>query len=583
MINWFKKHILKIPISSERGSVLSMALVIIAVITFAATSVTSMSLNLTAQTREKVASETEESLAKVYINQAIIEFKDYVNIVGLESVDLTTYTPKYFVIITEISADNYDDATNGDYSRRYKFSFTNPDGTIFYKYLLISNSEFDPEDISVFDYTIGTNGKLYLNSGLFEEVSIFGGSIWLAGTSPYTYNDVYYESPDTDEVFPVFTVGGIPSKIYFNYGYNYCEATCFNLSTTSYVTNETNYTQVVGSTLPDKGDYETINIVNFFGDFNYETYATSLIKKKAPSGSDEITDDMTFDTIETVVNNVNNAEDLTLNGTKLNWPNANFVDITNLVSEVDFSKDISKNNKSVIYNGNLTLTSNVIMQTYTSAGTKTYRESLIVFGDLHLDGAGTQTINGTIIVTGDLYFEGDDVSSEGSFIVFGQTYIDFNQGQHFITNGQNFGLTIMGRDNIYILSHNRSNSTINPNSDIVDIFLYTERSIYIDGINSSLNYTGSLFARAKDETGNELPVFNDNGDPIRGIVINSAQGYINGSGNFVSGQDESDIRFRAAKLDGVYQERFDNIPVFENSLLFQAGIYVFKTSEFYQE
>ena len=211
-------------------------------------------------------------------------------------------------------------------------------------------------------------------------------------------------------------------------------------------------------------------------------------------------------------------------------------------------------------------------------------DSLFVIGDLTIDNQEGTTLDleGTFVVTGDLYFTGNNVDIEGTFFVFGETYMNFNDDNGIITQGQNDGFSLICQDNIIIeeifVSHVNSTAPTQ-----FAIFIYTEESIWIDAVNGKFHIEGAMYARGQGVSGNEIFLNDESSNPMRGIIINSYRGYINGSGVAVPTTPDSTNRFNIEKIPGEnFQSKFRNIPVFE-TLITSIDNWVFETSEFYIE
>ncbi len=568
---------------NEKGNVLIVALMVITVLTFSVSSITAYSVNLASNTTNELEDVNDENEGKAKIKLAIDEFRDYIrtsegDYTSYINVEIPIVLTNYNVTVTD-ETDNIEGyGVNGDKeSRAFKFAYTLTDGDVLIMYCFVSNFGSTVENFNPFDYTMGTNGDLVMNSGYYDEINLFGNEVYLAGEAPYVVNGGTSQNvtPQSSEVFPVLTTSG-PSTIFYNYAYKYCEGSCFITNGTAdpFVFNQSNYIDVEGSALPDQGTVSEMLISDFFGTFNFNDYAVEWVRDIAPMGSRTLPS-FAFADLETTV--LANSSPLTtkVQGKKTiaQWPsNVDFVDITTNISYVDFQSDFKQGNKyySMVYNGDLHITDTI----------KIFDdESLLIFGDLYLDATAAQNIEGALLVTGDLYIQGGMKDFEGSIMVFGETFINFDLGNGITTNGANIGFTLMAKDNIHFEEHYESHTSSAATSQIT-LFMYTEESIFIDAVNSRINMSGTLYARAQGNSGNNIFMEYESSAPVGGIIINSYRGYINGSGTAIPNVSDTSHGFSITVENNYnYQDRFVNIPTFD-SIVVTLGEWDFFNSEF---
>ena len=582
MLKIFKKLFKRNLINNDKGSALSVAFIVITVLTFSLTTVTSMNVSLAGSTTIKIEQVTDDSLAKGLIRQSIGEFEDYITLtdsyVDFNNVEIPRILADYGVVVTDVTGTGDFIDYAGSESYVYKFALLMDDGDTLYKYVFSSIYGSSVETFNVFDYSIGTNGKLILNGGYYDEVYLYGEEVKLASTAPYVIDGStnQAETPGSSAVFPTLTTSG-PSTIFIEVSYEYCVSTCFTINgdPNPFVINESNYDTVIGSDLADQGTLSPTIISDFFGSFDFDEYAIDYIHNDAPTDTKTFTESMTLDTAGAVILNNSGLITYKANGkTVESMPDTPFVDITNDVNW-DFSK-AENFGFSAVYDGDVTFTENV----YNDGET----EALVIHGDLTIANSGSNKVNldGTFIVTGDLYFTGDDIDIEGTFFVFGQVFMNFNPGEGVTTPGNNIGFSLIAKDNIIIEEIYESHVS-SAQAGMFSAFFYTEESIYIDAVNSRLYFEGSLFARALGVSGNPIFYDDESAQQINGIIVNSYRGYINGSGSAVPSTSDDANGFYIEKIDSAnYQDRFYNIPVFE-SLIHNPGTYIFDKSEWYIE
>ncbi len=590
MLKTIKNLFIKNLINNDKGSALSVVFIVITVLTFSLTTITSMNVNLAGATTFKLEQVTDDSLAKGLIRQAIGEFEDYIiatdSYEDFNNVEIPRILIDYGVVVTDVTGTGDFIDYAGSESYVYKFALLMDDGDTLYKYVFTSIYGSSVETFNVFDYSIGTNGKLILNSGLYDEVFLYGEEVKLASTAPYIIDGstTHAETPESSASFPTLTTSA-ESTIFTEVSYEYCDAACWILNslTTPFTIIESNFIDVIGSSLPDQGILSPMLINDFFGSFNYDDYVIDYFETDAP------TEDRTFSfpgsitSVHDIAQHILDNESGPLvwgNGNNIqSYPSTPFVDITD-DSHFDFSK-AENFGFSAIYDTSGTGGSLVITKNLSNNGET---ESFVIVGDLIINNTGNNKISmdGSFIVTGDLYFIGNTVDIEGSFFVFGQTYMNFNENEGITTPGNNAGFSLISKDNI-IIEEFYENHSSSAEAPIFAAFFYTEESIYIDAVNSRFHIEGSLFARALGTSGNQIFMNDESSSQINGIVINSYRGYINSSGTAVPSISNSANGFIIEKIASTnYQDRFFNIPVFE-SLVQIPGLYTFETSEWLLE
>ncbi len=590
------KYFRNSPINNEKGSSLSMALIVVAILSFSMTTITGVNVNLAGSTTVKLDQVSNENVAKGLINQAM---SDASNLFYSEEIDsddkidefnnteIPNILDNYGVVVTDVTDEYPEYGTDGDHeSRVYKFAFTLNDGKILYKLGFVSNGGTAVENLNPFDFSLATNEQLIMNSGYYDEIQLYGNEVSLASVAPYvkdgtTTQQVTPYSSSNGGTYPVLTPSGTASTVYATTSYEYCASTstCFDLNsgTTPIGIFESNYIDVDGSSLADQGELAEETISDFFSDFSYEDYTVDFIQNDAPTATRVITDSMTLATAGDVVRN--NSEPITYGGGGGGWwgggggstsyPDTAFADVTN-DSNIDFTNGVSFTIYSPFYDDDLLITDDVdIDDGY----------SLFVYGDLTIDNSSSISLEGTIIVTGDLYFTGDSIEVDGTFFVFGETYMQFNDGEGLEKAGTNDGFALLTGDNIIIESMFVSH-TSSTQSDLISVFFYTEESIWIDAVNGRINIEGALFARAQGVSGNQIFMNDESNTPVNGIVINSYRGYINNSGIAVPSSYDSRNGFIITPLTRRgFQTKFTDIPTFD-TLITNIDNWVFESSEF---
>ena len=79
MLNKIRRFFKKSTIGNERGSSVTVAFIVIAILTFSMTTITSGNISLAGATDVKLTQVSDENVAKGLINQAISEFELFVD------------------------------------------------------------------------------------------------------------------------------------------------------------------------------------------------------------------------------------------------------------------------------------------------------------------------------------------------------------------------------------------------------------------------------------------------------------------------------------------------------------------------
>lgn len=588
---FFKKVFKTKTINNDRGSVLSVSLIVITILTFSLTTLTSSNVNLAGSTTYQMEQVNDDSIAKGLIRQVISEFEYYILNTGsyldYNNVEISNVLSKYGVVVSDEtdSTEGYGDFGDIE-SRAYKFSYPMTDGDILTKFVYVSNFGTIIDPVDPFEFSLATNGNLILNSGFYDDISMYGEEIRIAETAPYVFSDWYWDwglwqwveyydytlTPTNSSVFPDIN----SSNIYKEYSYEYCTNNCHTTFANGdeFMINESNYIDVDGGSLADPGNINSDIISDFFTDWDYEEFVVDFMQNDAPKDRRVITDTMTLDTLGTVA--LANSDVITYRGRRgrPSYPSTAFSDIT-LDNHYDFTDD-EELRFSALYVGDLEFNGDMDV--------RQNDEAMVIIGNLTINNTqnNVSKIEGNYIITGDLIFIGDSVDLEGTFMVLGQTIIDFYENEGIVSNGRNDGVTFLNGDNILVNSIWESHDS-SRNDQVVSVFMYTEESIYIDAVNSRFHVLGSLFAKASGLTLNPIFLQDEANLPVHGIVINSYQGYINYWGNAVPSNNEDRNGFVIEQLSrSNYQRKFDNLPAFA-SIVSQVGIPEFQTSEWILE
>lgn len=592
--NVFKKLFKNNILNNQNGSVLSVTFAVMAVLTLSIATVTAMTVSTSQVTQLEVDKVNNKNTGENLINESLELLVDYINInqsfpsaaqidniylnTGIDAGTLSSFTVRVNDVTDQYAAEGYGDLGSVEI-RLYRFEYTLSSGKLLVKNLHATTGAVSVETFEPFDYAIGTNGDLVLTAGYYDGLKIFTDNVYTSKIAPF-YNRALNSQTKTSAVQseePFFdNLASISSN-----GVNaFCsDDSCFGTSNNQnnpITLYPSNFTEDLLTT-DNPPEVATTSVVDFFGSWSFEDYYVTYLKEVGPTdNANAITDYMDFDNISTVMQNNSAPPTLHNNGKKITGlPDAAYVDLSGLDQFIDGNLAFS-----VYYNGNHTITDSLTI----ANGNFDDELALFIDGDLTIDlgGQGNKRIKANIVVNGDLEIIGDDLDVEGMLIVLGTITMDFDEGKGLITSGNNLGYSIMALDNVFINSMYEQHASP-VNNDEFRSFVYTEESIFVDGVNSRVLLDGALFARA---TGNQctanpgtcsrMPMINnDTGDYIEGIIITSFQGHINNSGVAVPDQGVANVDSNGFLMSSdrsqSYNQRFFYVPQWESIVVNSDG------------
>lgn len=599
MICWLKKIHKKIfknsLVSNNRGSVLSVSLIVITILTFTVSTVTASNVNLAGSTTQQMKEVGDESYAKAVIGQAISEFRFFISEGGsyfdYNNVEIPKALAKYGVVVFDatLTTDGYG-TYDGLESRIYKFSYTMYDGDILTKSVSAANGGQVALDFRSYDFALATNGNLVMNSGFYDDVDIYGEEIWSSGFAPYVFTSLIWSMTEFEDLD----------------GYNDVEdfedmfadfETFFEdfLDEFDHLDDEDSYEDL-------EDDFEDIvdDVEDLMEDY-YDGVRVNRIRRYLRWIRWDLED--LFDDIADFVDEFPETSDFLEKTEDLSTPansNPEYPDLNTSDLYVGYSYEYCVSgcfntdvdpvmiNENTAYNpvsgGNLTDTGDIqsddISDFFTDFDFDAYvlevqnsGDATYINSDAYINNTNwyPQTLNGIWIVNGDLDIYGNDVKIQGTIIVLGQVTITFNKGEGFKDGNQNKGFAIVAKDNIIVNSHFESTQSSN-NTNTFTAFFYTEESFYIDAVVSRFHLKGSIFARALGNTSNPISLQDESNSPVSGIIINSYQGYIKEDGTAVAGSNSTKNGFIIERLAyenyvGTDTRTFEHIPDFEEIII----------------
>ena len=557
MFKSLKKLFKKSSISNERGSALAVSLIVVTILTFTITNITSITVNLAGTTRYLSEGIVDDNITKGEINQAIEDFKAYLEnegsytdylITGMHNiygVSVSCGTP--VVTTTESGEVDNNDCT---FSKEIGDS-----GVTLSKKVWFSGVGFrivDPEDPenpdnpyegTAFDFAIATTGDLIINGGVYEDVNVYGNNIRMADLAFYDDGSNYQLTPENSGSFlPEF--GSSLSSIVYNEVFEYHDRFTPNLpyefNLNSITINEDDFVTVEGDTYESASVSQAL-VNEFFGTFDFD---------------------------------INVVQQLFNNQILPTYPDAPVQDYISLLNTLSVSEVITQavNDysgadaiKAIYVNSETTLTATQIKNIVHCTDCD---EVIIVIGDLIIDSTKHNAkFNGNVYCTGNVTLIGDDFTIDGNITSLGYTVFDYDYGKGLHTQGKNTGFSLLSKGSIYLFSQSTS-------SDTLSSFFFTEASIFIDAVNSKLDFQGALFAQGK-YTFDLIDLKDEYDNPIHGIVINSYQNKNN--------YNNSDYGLRIVPL--IHQlddfEDYNYIPPIEYSVIqTPSGQFYFEVEEF---
>lgn len=595
------KHQTKRLLSNPRGSILPSAFIIMIVMSMSVMAIGRLALNQLNRSNQQVESLTTNLYHQAMLEQSIYEFEEYLVNTNYDFtgyfIDKTTGgVTDYGVLVEDVSGTT---DLNGDYTDFdgtdeivYRFTYSYNGGNsqlVMYSYM--SKWGSNAEDINPDDFQIATNGDLIINGGYLEDAQIFGDEIIFTSISPYI-NPVS-GNPDkttsTGALYPDYRLDGTQVDTHYRLEYLYCEPDCYNLGATAsdpFDIDRTEYLDIEDN--PNSLETGTISKYRINGDlfstFDLSSVIIDYVANDGPTGGDVVTDSMTLATIGSVIwnNNSGDQEELCIPDPPnpdicVDWASSEPYTRLNTASDFDPTAGDEELGYSGIWNGDLTINYDLLMTNMTSGAST---ETLIVTGDLTIDNVNPLTasdISGFIVVLGDLTFEGYSVSVSGGFYVVGETNINFNGDYGFVEPSSSPYFNLMAIDNVFVNTHYAA-TTLGSAVTRFSWFVYTDESIYIDAVNSRLQIEGALYAAAKGVSGNDLPM-EDDGTPVRGIVINAFHGYINGAGTETIVPSYTSFDF-LPMTSTIIASSFNEDPTFDDVFV-SDGLYTMKRSTLY--
>lgn len=503
---------------NQKGSILSVAFIIMVVLSFSLTSLTAYTIRTVQNTERTMESNISKNEAKRIISQAMNDFRygfddteglnDFLNDFDEEENPFDGFgDPDYYIegelipeLLDRYAADEGDSLLNIKFDETkfddieisndvkaasFKFSYNYDDNRDIVRYLHVTNHGVQYEEFNAFRFTIGTNQNLAINGGEYftgdGEGEAYGGRI-LDNHIAVDFNDF----SDYGDTFTGNYPAGEPGSM-ISYNYQRCIEShgCVSINDNSITLNIDEYD---GPYSPDNENKDFVS--DLFMDFDLEPFYFRKFKD--------------FIDINEVAH-----EPIT---------QTNYIDELPNIDQFESYNNDDVINEATLHSGDLELDTNETLEV---------NDILVIDGDLTISSIEELIGDGILFVTGDVYFGTDDSplnqDVEMSLALFskGKVSIHFNNDYGLYSETVSDGATLFALDNILIFNSsleraqglgNRKNS----------LFIFTQNSIFVDASNYPFEITGPLYAQGKGDGLDFINIKeNDEIIPFKGIYINS--------------------------------------------------------------
>ena len=510
-------------LKNEKGSVMTVAVIMIALLSFSLTSVTAYTFRTAENTNRVIEDNTTDSNAKRLVSEALVRFEREINALveehGLEIYREFDDNYEDEAIIEEIEADlgvairlapeKYDseDVLEGVHARAYRIAYPISESREIVRYIYFTDYGVEYEEFDAFTYSIGSSENVVLNGGEYlESADVYGSHLYAGFSTAYKDSEGDYQVVEAGTYnFPSGDDATFTAP-------NYYEAQSGSLVL---------YADTEGRLVVDSDAYSEPAAPDgeFFSDlfmgFDFDRMFYNKLAELMEE-DDDAYETGTFDDIENyftqkketaVIEEI--TEDIT--GT---------TDYTLDNSQVKFSDThINLSGNTLDLNGN----------------------TLVILGDLTLQDAGAITSPGEIYVFGDVHLLNNrDLEMSANVFTTGEVTVDFDEGTGFnISQGQTkegFGLFAKGN-----ILFERNTTLANASGARTAIFILSESSVKMDSAIQDMHFGGAIYAQGKGDGLSDVLMEKDGQlEPFQGLLINSYHGTIDADTGETSPSDTDD-------------------------------------------
>lgn len=531
---------------------MSVAIIMIALMSFALTSVTAYSYQTAENTNRTVQGHESTNEAKRLISEAMVKLRDGIDkdgpeddLPGIEGLvdeygtDIIKkerqedFDDEIKPLINEIEDTlgvhirEADEKINSDNIRMdlgakaFRFAYPVANDREMVRYLFFSDYGTHWEAYDAFEYSIGSSANVVLNGGEYtNSADVYGQHIFSGMAKVFKDPlDTNYQVESGDSTN--YPVGG--DLRFVSPNYNECESSGDDCivkdSSDNLLIDEERYgdAEELYGDAEEEGNYFSDLFAGFdYDEFYYETLAHNLGTDKELDESnynktelEEARDDETVEKDGVTYNALGNEDSAPFT---LNQSHSPISEHTIIFQDTL----IDMNNDELELEGN----------------------TLIIFGDLTLDNvkrirAGTRAAEneseedykGQVFVFGDIDFENEnqEVRSNVNFFSTGDIDVSFARGDGFKNYGQgeNEGMGLFAGGNIAI------NHSFTPphNSDKfhMALLMFAQGSIKIDAALEDFHISGAIYAQGKGNGFDDINIKRRDGttESFKGIIINS--------------------------------------------------------------
>jgi len=543
-------------LKNQKGSVMGVAFVIIALLSFSLTSLTTYTFRTAENTNRIVEETSDDAQAKRLVNEALARMRsDMLDLIddsqnGIDTFQNLDTNYEDLTIIDAIenelgvtitlAQDRYDSEfiPTGVHPIAYRISYPLGEDATYHivRYLYFSDYGVQFEQFDAFNYSMGSNEAVALNGGNYlESTTIYGERIYRGFSTAYKDSDGNYQIVDANNFNnPAGEDASFVSPRQFM-----CEqdVSClYSDANGKLVLNEDNYNFLSEN---DTNNYYS----NLFAEFDY--------------------DSMFFDRLSLLMDAQNEPIRAFNYAAKLNE-----IKETGLLSThegtINKTSDWTLENNTLI-EGNATLDldgNSLELNNYT----------LIVLGDLTIENLDAISKPGQIYVFGDVHVNNNqNLLMTSNLFTQGEITVNFDSGYGFISSEGSQGMSLYAKGNILFERNTTASSTY---AGYVPMFIYSESSIKFDSAAYSMAFGGAVYAQGKGDGLSDVLIEKDGSfENFKGILVNSFSGTIdpdtgdivtdgssadNYQGEFVpnSTYEPGDI----VEVDGTYYQRSNKNP-----------------------
>lgn len=530
-------------LKNQAGSILSVAFVVMAILTFSLSSLSVYTIRTIENTERTSQNAVSRNEAQRIISQAMQDFRkgtdeykgieqlldenpekdilgdeDDDNFIGDEDVGLISkvmddYRSENGDTLLRIIEDDAmfrdvedsEDFEEGIRNASFRFSYTYQENRNIVKYLHITNHGVEHKEYDAFEFSMGTNDNIFFNGGAIKQsqqgnpeelIKIYAGQLYDNYQAFELDNDLNFQEIDTlvDDK-PTNYLHAVDGSLITNH-YRRClfdsDEECTEIDENgNLIINHDNFNRI------GQDDGETPAIMeNLFSGFDMdEHFFTEFNRLIEPSSVDNesITQSNYLDNLEAIFGQDDNS----------------------ILSQSDFEEDLTLDENSYINPTDGTLEIN---DSDFELNTDGY--TLFIDGDLEIQNINEINGESTIFVRGNVEFDGTDtLKMANSFMIYGDFIANFEEGSGMLSKDKDEGLSIFTKGNIEIL---HSESKLDQGNHHNGFFFFANDSIFINAANTNFRFGGAAYASGNGDGLERVQLrTNDSTTYFQGIFINS--------------------------------------------------------------